>query len=288
MNLHIGLGTAMRRQNTPMLRFGLILVEWGIARGFEPNQEEEMLLASCHCTIWVCEGVKADLHNMDRSIELYTKIYPNYLEIYENPTFLINFGKALSYRGLFDKSYAVFELLSQKFEDHKEIPNFMFYAGCSLKALGRHDEAANYFFEATQIGPPKLFSKLEMMFIISRNIEQGMKNKDVPLADAYEMVYEHVILEGELDAEVSYDEWVSDAMTWRTLGDKCILHGQYSLGADLYGQGIVRDRNSFRKVKLWYSFAKSCNRCGRTSDAQLSIKVILNIEIFCYYIIFLC
>ena len=26
MNLHIGLGTAMRRQNTPMLRFGLILV----------------------------------------------------------------------------------------------------------------------------------------------------------------------------------------------------------------------------------------------------------------------
>ena len=38
------------------------------------------------------------------------------------------------------------------------------------------------------LGPPKLFSKLEMMFIISRNIEEGGASSNEPLEDAYEMV----------------------------------------------------------------------------------------------------
>ena len=255
-----------------MIYVGLLLMEWSIKRGYVMNTEEEMLMAESHCRVWFSMGVNADIYNMQRSIEFYDKLYRT-IDTSENPMFILDFANALSYMGHFDRVYNLLLILVQRFEDHKDIPNFLFYTGIALKALGRHDEAADYFFEATQIGPPKLFSKLEMMFIISRNIEQGSRNRDAPMADAYEMVYEHVVLEGELSADTSYDDWVSNSITWRTLGDKCMLHKQYSLATDLYGQGIVRDRNSFRKSKLWYAFAKSCNRCGRTSDAQLSIKV---------------
>ena len=281
MNVNIGMGTALRRQNTKMITFGLTLVEWGIKHGYETNPEEELLLAEAHCIAWISMGVKADTFNLQRSIYFYERCFKSVdLTEASSADIVLRYANALAYIGMFDRAHKMFLMLCQRFEDHKDIPNFLFYTGCALKAMGKHDEAADYFFEATQIGPPKLFSKLEMMFIISRNIEEGSKNRDVPMSDAYEMVYEHVVLEGELSADVSYDEWVSDALTWRSLGDKCMLHNQFSLACDLYGQGIVRDRSSFRKAKLWYSFAKACNRCGRTSDAQLSIKQALSMDPF--------
>jgi hypothetical protein len=76
----------------------------------------------------------------------------------------------------------------QNFDGDPEFPNYLLQAGGILKAQGLHDQAANYFFDATQIGPPRFFSKLEMMFIISRNIEEGNKDKDEPSDDAFEMV----------------------------------------------------------------------------------------------------
>lgn len=75
------------------------------------------------------------------------------------------------------------------------------------------------------------------------------------------------------DESTTYESWISNFNTWRNIADKCAIHGLFSLAADLYGQGLVRDRNAFLKSSLWFRFAKSCFRCGRTSDAQLAVKV---------------
>lgn len=83
-------------------------------------------------------------------------------------------------------------------------------------------------------------------------------------------------MEGILDEESDYDEWISNGKTWLEIGDKCAMHHLYSLATEMYGLGIMKDPDAFRKPMLWYRFAKSCQRCGRTSDAQLAIKVIVN------------
>jgi len=80
-------------------------------------------------------------------------------------------------------------------------------------------------------------------------------------------------LEGIIDEKTDYEEWISDAKTWLGLGDKCAIHHMYSLATDFYGLGIMRDPDAFRKPMLWYKFSKSCHRCGRSSDAQLAVKV---------------
>jgi hypothetical protein len=46
----------------------------------------------------------------------------------------------------------------------------------------------------------------------------------------------------------------------------------YSLVTDLYGLGIARDPEAFKKPMLWFRFSKACARCGRVADAQLAIK----------------
>jgi hypothetical protein len=78
---------------------------------------------------------------------------------------------------------------------------------------------------------------------------------------------------GKEERELTYQDWISSYQTWRDIGDKCAMHGLFSLAADLYGQGLVRDRRAFLRSSLWFKFAKSCFRCGRTSDAQLAVKV---------------
>lgn len=86
-------------------------------------------------------------------------------------------------------------------------------------------------------------------------------------------MHAHMILEGQLEEDNDYDDWISDSKTWFTLADKCAYHQMYSLATDFYGLGITRDPDAYRKPMLWYRFAKACNRCGRVSDAQLAIKV---------------
>ena len=81
------------------------------------------------------------------------------------------------------------------FEGDPETPYWLFYIGATLKAKELHDEAANFLFEAASSRPPRFFSKLDMMFIISRNIEEEGTKKGEPNEEAYEMVFQHLQLE---------------------------------------------------------------------------------------------
>ena len=132
------------------------------------------------------------------------------------------------------------------------------------------DQSNSYFFEATQMGPPRLFSKIQMMIIISRMLEE-MGNDSEDNENAYRIVYEHMIMEGHIDEDFEYDDWISDSLTWLDLADRCAAHDMYSLATDFYALGILKDPTAFKKPMLWYRFAKSCMRCGRKKDAHLSI-----------------
>jgi RNA polymerase subunit RPABC4/transcription elongation factor Spt4 len=60
---------------------------------------------------------------------------------------------------------------------------------------------------------------------------------------------------------------------YSTTGDKCATHHMYSLATDLYGLGIMKDPDAFKKPMLWLRFAKACKRCGRSADGLLAVKV---------------
>jgi hypothetical protein len=108
-------------------------------------------------------------------------------------------------------------------------------------------------------------------------------------------------LEGLIDEDLDYDDWICQSNTWLQLGtleynnaccnnpslivfktirficlhtgDKCAMHHMFVLATDFYGLGIMKDPDAFRKPMLWMRFAKACRRCGRISDGILAVKV---------------
>ncbi len=265
---------------------GALLMEWAERRQFELDDDEKLLLAKAHAEVWLSRGLNAEAVHLHRANQLYSEVLgqidlsvedPDIAETQDAAVWL-SYARVLQNLGARKEALEKLKYMSLNFHGDPNSANYMFYIGALLKAEGHHDEAANFLFEATQSGPPRFFSKLDMMFIISRNIEEeGMKQGE-PNEEAYEMVFQHLKLEELIDQDLMYDTWINDSQTWRTLGDKCAVHGVYSLATDLYAQGLMKDMNAFRKPKLWFGFAKACHRCNRDSDAKLAIKQALTMD----------
>jgi tetratricopeptide (TPR) repeat protein len=96
--------------------------------------------------------------------------------------------KILLFLGQYQRAIEVIAIILKKSENDYDYPNYLFYAGVAHKAYQDFDMANNYFFEATQLGPPKFFNNIEMMTIISRNLED-LENDDSDRDDAYRMVF---------------------------------------------------------------------------------------------------
>ncbi len=271
--LHIGFEKP-HEQKLQMLYCGALLLEWA-HKDLDFNSDICIKLAIAHSEIWVGKGVDAENYSLVRSKELFEK---GEVMDSDNATDILEYARVLQFHGLYELASEVLLYVLQTLDSHENYPTFLLYAASLMKVLHRHDSAAKYFFDSLQVGPPKLFSKLDMMFLVSRNIEASNRDADEATNDAYQMVYEHLIIDGLLDASVSYDDWINDANTWRDIADKCLIIGLYSLATDLYAQAILRDSNAFKKPKFWFGFAKTCKRCGRTSDAQLAVKQALSID----------
>lgn len=72
---------------------------------------------------------------------------------------------------------------------------FQLTAGCMLSALGKYEQAGQYFFETLQTGLPKFFTKSDIMFILSRSFEQlgynqAQSNLEHAVEEGYVMVCE--------------------------------------------------------------------------------------------------
>ena len=260
------------RDRLKLLRAGVLLMEWAHLHELEYTTKELRLLARGHYEYWLCGGILSeDSYNLMRAKELYEKAI-QHIENTSKPDVLIEYCRVLQHSGDEERAAQISMEVIKAFEMNTEYANYIFYAGCLHKSLGVHDIAATYLFESIQQGPPRYFSKLEMMFLISRNIEENAKRRGDQCEDAYRIVFDHEKIDGHIPDSVQYEKWVANSDTWRRLGDKCTLHGMYSLARDLYGQGLLRDDSSFLKPKLWFNFAKSCYRSGRTSDAALAIQ----------------
>ena len=101
-----------------------------------------------------------------------------------------------------------------RFESQDDFPKYVLFVGGMLKALGNFDKAGSYFFEAMNIGPPRLFTRLDMMFIVARTLEESTADSDEPVEDGYRMVHHHLLSDKIIPATLQYDEWINDANTW--------------------------------------------------------------------------
>jgi len=234
-------------------------------------------LAHGHFELWNNMGVSsASTYHLERSKQLFEQVFQDHPNM-RIPEDMFTYCKVLQYLGDLQRASEIIDgviKLNSKTRNMDEVQhaNYLFFAGGIMKILGEHEKANEFFFEANELGPPRLFTKLEMMMIISRTIEEHHRHDDAEQDDAYRMVHAHLILEGLLEEEVSYDDWISQSDTWLDLGDKCAVHDMYSLACDMYSLGIMKDMDAFKKPMLWFRFAKSCKRCGRVADAQLAIE----------------
>jgi len=143
--------------------------------------------AEGHYELWTRKGVAAEVYHLGRARQLYESAFRRSKELCTAST-LYSYCKVLTLLGDMDAASAVALKILNDFEHDGEYANYLFFAGGIFKALGLHEKANTYFFEASEVGPPKFFTKLEMMMIISRTIEQENSNEDTEEEGAYKMV----------------------------------------------------------------------------------------------------
>lgn len=212
------------------------------------KSDDLLILARGHFELWQRMGLlTAEAYHLQRSKELFEEFFAledeNVAQSPGSPPVMdrsarfariedmVIYCKVLQHCGEMEAAAEVIaNVIAQAVDGDPEYPNHLFVAGAVHKAIGELDKANNYFFEASQVGPPRYFSKLEMMIIISRCIEEGggpieaMDQSEDDPNDAYAMVHAHLVLEGQLDSKIDVEDWISDSNTWLSLGDKCAAH----------------------------------------------------------------
>jgi len=143
--------------------------------------------AEGHFELWSRKGVAAEEYHLARARQLYESAFRRRKELCTAAT-LHAYCKILTLLGDMEAAAAVAQKILNDYEHDGEYANYLFYTGGVFKALGQHEKANTYFFEASEVGPPKFFTKLEMMMIISRTIEQENSNEDTEEEGAYKMV----------------------------------------------------------------------------------------------------
>ena len=142
--------------------------------------------AEAHFELWSRKGVAAEEYHLTRARQLYESAFRRSQDL-RTPATLHSYSRVLMLLGEMEAALAVAKMIQDEFDHDSEYANYLFFAGGICKALGMHEKANSYFFEASEIGPPKFFSKLEMMMIISRTIEQESANDETEEDGAYKM-----------------------------------------------------------------------------------------------------
>jgi tetratricopeptide (TPR) repeat protein len=177
-----------------LLFYAILLLEWlfhvkpGATNMHRANirTDEALILARLHYDLWSRDGVAAHPMHLRRASQLFQLFFHDQ-HTYDNLDDCIIYFKVLQHLGENDKAASFITSVLPSFDTHPSYPNLLFYAGVAYKALNRYEKANNYFFEASQLGPPRFFTKLEMMVIISRVIEENGGEEDGN-DEAYKMV----------------------------------------------------------------------------------------------------
>eukprot|EP01039_Chlorochromonas_danica_P006332 gene6332-6983_t len=235
--------------------------------GLIESSRTQLLLARVHFHLWANEGIAGDGQHLDLCRRYYQPLMvPSSGEVELQD--LVAYMKVLQLVGSMEEAVEFGQsMLLPAYESDRHYPDILFYMGVACKAANRLELAHGYFFEASQLGPPKNFSRLEIMIVLSRLEEQ---NADFGNDEAYRMLYDYFSKDGLITEDVDYDDWLAHIML--TVADKCSSHQMYSLAAEFYGLALTRDPEAFKKPMLWFRFAKACRRCGRLEDALLAVE----------------
>ena len=203
----------------------VILEEWRIANfqidPDKPQVFDTIALAHHHLEIWRRQGIAAEPYHFKRAKEIFTAHFDNiihqqtqhlqhflhqqnsptrgrqhYLELESNPKWEIakdwaEYARLLMNEGEMQMALDILtkHVVLPRNENDEHYADYLFYTGVACKALKQHERANYYFFEATQFGPPKCFTKIDMMTIISRTLEEMKDDVDFDEDDgAYQIV----------------------------------------------------------------------------------------------------
>ena len=98
----------------------------------------------------------------------------------------LEYCKVLLYLGEATRGLAVVEALISQSSDKD--PFLYLLAGAMHSILGQYKEAGECFFESIQCGPPRLFHRSDMMFVLSRSCELMEFESRFSNDDGYSMV----------------------------------------------------------------------------------------------------
>jgi tetratricopeptide (TPR) repeat protein len=172
----------------------LALKEWLLVNHHNVDgnfqRQETLTLARGHLEVWLVKGVAAEMYHLKRSRELYERYFEDYPD-YSSAKDRVDYCKVLHFLGEWAAACAEIAQVVATHETDPNISNYLFYAGAIFKSAGDYERASTFFFEANECGPPRYFSQIEMMTVISRNLEvmnedgegEGDENED-----AYRMV----------------------------------------------------------------------------------------------------
>ena len=170
----------------------LALKEWLIKNGHNSDNSAErqdiLTVARGHLEYWLIRGIAAEIYHLNRSNELYTEFFRRFPQ-HTTAKDQVDHCKVLLFLGQVAQAAEIIVQVVTTHETDPFISNYLFYAGAIYKSMGDYDRASTYFFEANESGPPRYFSQIEMMTVISRNLEvmnedgEGEDNDD-----AYKMV----------------------------------------------------------------------------------------------------
>ena len=274
------------------LTAGACLMEWANVRGVDFTMQEQILLAKTHHEIFMNMDLYGEQYNLRRSKELFKDVLDKSAKNVNG--FSMQEEKILTTKQAFCKTLCtagdgellqeicgdVLEIITRNSD--KGISDYYLMRGSAFKDIQNYDEAANCFFEAINgtLLPGRL-SRLEMLFIITRNLnqleaERARREKRTYIHD-YQMIYLQMVQDKEVAKSVSYEDWLGDFHTWVQVADKLRLLGLFSLAADMMSQGLMFDDRVFQDNNVWWKFAKAYWRCGRTPDALSAIAQALAI-----------
>jgi tetratricopeptide (TPR) repeat protein len=177
--------TSAKKSN---LRAGVLFLEWCRLRDARLTPSLTRKLAKAHFDLFIASGFSGNKYHIERALELYESAI-QFNEISHQSTVWLEYCKTLQIYGDIEKALSVCNYMLDNFKLDSDYPSFLFFAGGLYKALNKFEDACNYFLEAAVIGPPKYFSKLELIFVIARCLEESANYSDNDFSDeAYKLV----------------------------------------------------------------------------------------------------
>lgn len=178
--------------STKVLYTALALKEWLQLKGHnnssETKRQDLLTLARGHLEMWLMNGIAAEIYHLNRSKVLYAEYFKQFPE-FSTAKDQVDRCKVLLFLGEWQDAADLITHVIATSAGDPQLANYCFYAGVIFKSLGDYERASEFFFEATQQGPPRYFSQIEMMTIISRNLEEmNADGEGEDNEDAYRMV----------------------------------------------------------------------------------------------------